>query len=268
MCGFRKDGFYFYQSQWTDKPCCTCSRTGTGRGDNSSPSPATPIVTRELFLNGRSVGVKGYAFPRQGRGQVRELPRASPGASDDSRLAPGVGCAVRTGTLKAVGTKDGSGGHGRGFDSGRAGHDRPRGGRDAIAADRRDVAHITGSKFRTRPAGWRPRRPTRWRSSSKAKGRSSGSTTATPIATRVTNRRAGRHSTDCAWPSCNRPANRPDPSDGCVARTEIRERHGYDEGVNRRHNRLRNRSLKSREKIARKRAMGKLKHAPPWWGML
>jgi hypothetical protein len=34
-----------------------------------------------------------------------------------------------------------------------------------------------------------------------------------------------------------------------------------------RHDRLRIRSLKSREEIARKRAMGKLKHAPPAVGM-
>ena len=47
-CGFKKDGFYFYQSQWTESPFCTCSRTGTGRGRRASSSRlrATPTATR------------------------------------------------------------------------------------------------------------------------------------------------------------------------------------------------------------------------------
>jgi len=58
MCGFRKDGFYFYQSQWTDKPVLHLFphwNWKVGKG-NSSPSPAyTNCDTVELFLNGRSV---------------------------------------------------------------------------------------------------------------------------------------------------------------------------------------------------------------------
>jgi beta-galactosidase len=34
MCGFPKDSFFYFQAWWGlgRSPCCTCSRTGTGRG--------------------------------------------------------------------------------------------------------------------------------------------------------------------------------------------------------------------------------------------
>ena len=213
MCGFRKDGFYFYQSQWTDKPVLHLFPHWNWKGKEGQFIPVTCYTncdTVELFLNGRSVGVKGYAFPRHGDGgQVRKLPRAGPGAADHRRPAPGLGCAVRTGHAESRGRQGWEGcGHRRGFHRRRAGGDRPRRWTGMRSPPTAATWLISRFRFRTRPAGWRPPRPTRSRSRSKAKGRSSAWTTETRRATRITNRPAGRHSTDCAWPSCNPPANR------------------------------------------------------------
>jgi beta-galactosidase len=68
-CGFKKDSYYFYQSIWTDAPMVHllphwnwADRTGT----------VIPVVAYsncaavELFLNGRSLGVKSREFPSEG----------------------------------------------------------------------------------------------------------------------------------------------------------------------------------------------------------
>src|ERR1035441_2982367 len=68
-CGFKKDGFYFYQSQWTDKPVLHLSPHWNWKGREGQFIPVTCYTncdTVELFLNGKSVGAKGYAFPRYG----------------------------------------------------------------------------------------------------------------------------------------------------------------------------------------------------------
>jgi len=48
MCGFPKDAFFYYQSWWTEKPCSTSSRIGTGPATKArrSPSGPTPTSTR------------------------------------------------------------------------------------------------------------------------------------------------------------------------------------------------------------------------------
>lgn len=68
-CGFKKDGFYFYQSQWTTAPMIHLlphwnwpERTG-----KIVPVVAyTNCAAIELFLNGRSLGAKAREFPSQG----------------------------------------------------------------------------------------------------------------------------------------------------------------------------------------------------------
>lgn len=68
-CGFKKDSFYFFQSIWTDTPMVHLlphwnwpEKVGT----------AIPVVAYsncaavELFLNGRSLGVKAREFPSEG----------------------------------------------------------------------------------------------------------------------------------------------------------------------------------------------------------
>ena len=64
--GFPKDGFYFYQSQWTTKPMVHVFPHWNWKGHEGQILPVTCYTncdTVELFVNGKSWGVKGYEFP-------------------------------------------------------------------------------------------------------------------------------------------------------------------------------------------------------------
>jgi beta-galactosidase len=68
-CGFPKDGYYFYQSQWTTKPMIHIFPHWNWQGHEGQVIPVscyTNCDTIELFVNGKSFGVKGYEFPRKG----------------------------------------------------------------------------------------------------------------------------------------------------------------------------------------------------------
>jgi beta-galactosidase len=68
-CGFLKDGYYFYQSQWTSKPMIHLFPHWNWVGREGQVIPVTCYTncdTVELIVNGKSFGVKGYEFPRQG----------------------------------------------------------------------------------------------------------------------------------------------------------------------------------------------------------
>ncbi len=146
-CGFRKDGFYFYQSQWTDKPVLHLFPHWNWKGREGQFIPVTCYTncdTVELFLNGKSVGAKGYAFPRYGMedrygntGARARVPRTT----NDLHLEWDV--PYEPGTLKAVGTKDGKVvGTVEVSTTGEPSAVRLTVDRAEIAADRRDVAHV------------------------------------------------------------------------------------------------------------------------------
>ncbi len=110
-CGFPKDGFYFYQSQWTDRPVLHLFPHWNFPGKEGQFIPVmcfTNCDTVELFLNGKSVGVKGYEFPRLGMEERygNSPPRARVRRSTaDLHLQWDV--PYEPGTLRAVGMKDG-----------------------------------------------------------------------------------------------------------------------------------------------------------------
>jgi beta-galactosidase len=147
-CGFPKDGYYFYQSQWTEKPVLHLSPHWNWKGREGMFLPVscyTNCDSVELFLNGRSVGVKGYAFPRygmQGRyGQSAPVPPGAVRTTEDLHLAWDV--PFEPGTLKAVGMKGGKAAVE--VEISTTGDPAAIGlslDRDAIRADRRDVAHV------------------------------------------------------------------------------------------------------------------------------
>jgi beta-galactosidase len=148
MCGFRKDGFYFYQSQWTDKPVLHLFPHWNWKGKEGQFIPVTCYTncdTVELLLNGKSIGVKGYQFPRLGmEGKYGNYPARArvPRTTGDLHLAWDV--PYEPGTLKAVGVKDGK--VAATVEVSTVGEPAAIGlsvDRDVIAADRRDVAHIT-----------------------------------------------------------------------------------------------------------------------------
>lgn len=69
-CGFEKDGYYFYRSQWVkDEPVlyiCPHLNLDLELGTVYPVVVYTNCFSAELFLDGKSYGVKAYEFPSQG----------------------------------------------------------------------------------------------------------------------------------------------------------------------------------------------------------
>ncbi len=110
LCGFQKDNYYFYKSQWTAEPMIFVFPHWNWPGREGQVIPVLAYSNCdavELFLNGKSLGEKRLEFPRQGTsgGWNRYArPRVNATTADlhlswDVPYAPGV--------LKAVGRKGG-----------------------------------------------------------------------------------------------------------------------------------------------------------------
>ena len=110
-CGFLKDNFYFYQSIWTDKPVLHLSPHWNWAGREGEIVPVicyTNCDTVELFLNGKSLGNKGFAFPRPGMiHKYGEYPPRARVLQTTADLHLSWDVPYAPGTLKALGTKDG-----------------------------------------------------------------------------------------------------------------------------------------------------------------
>jgi beta-galactosidase len=142
-CGFEKDGYYFYQSQWTTKTVLHLFPHWNWKGKEGDFIPVlcyTNCDSVELFVNGKSAGTQSYNFPRAGQGgpQQRNRVRRTTGDLHLSWTVP-----YQPGTLKAVGTRDGN--TVATVEVATTGEPSAIGfsvDRETIAADRRDVAHI------------------------------------------------------------------------------------------------------------------------------
>jgi len=110
-CGFAKDGYYFYQSQWTAKPVLHLFPHWNWRGREGQVIPVTCYTncdTVELFVNGKSFGIKGYEFPRQGmREDYGNYPPRARAIRTTSDLHLSWDVPFEPGMLKAVGSRDG-----------------------------------------------------------------------------------------------------------------------------------------------------------------
>lgn len=146
-CGFRKDSYYFYQSQWSRKTVLHLFPHWNWKGNEGSIVPVTVYTncdTVELFLNGKSYGVKGYEYPREGmQGTYGNYPPRARElrTTDDLHLSWDV--PYEPGVLRAVGRKEGRvamvtevATTGEPFAIALAAD------RNTMAADRRDVAHV------------------------------------------------------------------------------------------------------------------------------
>jgi len=147
-CGFKKDGYYFYQSQWTDKPVLHLFPHWNWKGKEGQIIPVTCYTncdTVELFLNGRSLGVKGYEFPRLGmEGRWGNLPDRAKVLRTTGDLHLSWDVLYEPGALKAVGTKAGKiVATAEIFTTGQPAAIGLSSDREFIATDRRDVAHVT-----------------------------------------------------------------------------------------------------------------------------
>jgi beta-galactosidase len=108
LVGFPDDGYYFYQSRWTEEPMIHLFPHWNWEGREGQFIPVlacTNCDAVELYLNGRFIGEKRLEFPRQGttgswNGYAR--PRVFPTTADlhltwDVPYEPGV--------LRAVGKR-------------------------------------------------------------------------------------------------------------------------------------------------------------------
>jgi beta-galactosidase len=108
-CGFPKDNYYFYQSQWTTNLMLHLFPHWNWRGKEGQVIPVvcyTSCDTVELFLNGKSFGLKSLEFPRQGNAgswATYARPQQPTGTTADLHLTWDV--PYEPGTLKAVGYK-------------------------------------------------------------------------------------------------------------------------------------------------------------------
>ena len=106
LCGFPKDSYYFYQSQWTDAPMLHLFPHWNWSGKEGEVIPVmafTNCDTVELFVNDKSFGQKAVQFPRPGNSggwnRYDELPVAI--TTSDLYLTWDV--PYTPGVLKAVG---------------------------------------------------------------------------------------------------------------------------------------------------------------------
>jgi len=124
LCGFPKDAYYFYQSQWTDEPMVHVLPHWTWPGKEGVEIPVVAYSNCEqveLLLNGRSLGTRSMA-----------------GAMDATWLVP-----YQAGTLKAVARSAGRPvAEKQWTTAGPPAAVRLTPDRKAIAADGRDVVHI------------------------------------------------------------------------------------------------------------------------------
>lgn len=146
-CGFEKDGYYFYRSQWTPQPMLHLFPHWNWKGKEGQVIPVacyTNCDTVELFLNGKSFGVKGYEFPRLGmEGRYGNYPARAKVLRTTSDLHLAWDVPYEAGTLKAVGVKDGQVVcTGEVSTAGEPVAIAISADRAALTADRRDVAHL------------------------------------------------------------------------------------------------------------------------------
>lgn len=147
-CGFRKDSFYFYQSQWTTQPMLHLFPHWNWKGSEGTVIPVvcyTNCDTVELFLNGKSLGVKGYEFPRLGmEGRYGNYPARARVVRTTADLHLAWDVPYEAGTLRAVGTRDGKTAAVEEISTaGEPAQIALSADRTRLAAAHRDVAHLT-----------------------------------------------------------------------------------------------------------------------------
>ena len=147
-CGFPKDGFYFYQSQWTEKPMLYLFPHWNWKGRDGQVIAVTCYTncdTVELFVNGKSFGEKGYEFPRLGMEErYGNYPARARALRTTGDLHLSWDVPYEAGTLKAVGKKDGQVvSTVEVSTTGAAAAIALTADRTMLRANRRDVAHVT-----------------------------------------------------------------------------------------------------------------------------
>ena len=147
-CGFRKDSYFLYQSLWTNTPVLHLFPHWNWKGHEGEIVEVTCYSncdTVELFLNGKSIGAKGYEFPRLGMlGRYGNYPARAKALQTTADLHLSWDVPYEAGTLKVVGTRDGQVVQTVEVSTtGEPAAIRMTADREAIDTNWRDVAHVT-----------------------------------------------------------------------------------------------------------------------------
>ena len=145
-CGFPKDGYYFFKSIWTEDPTLHLLPHWnlTGREGQVVPVVAyTNCDTVELFLNGKSYGVKYLEFPRKGNSEQWNQPEEGKVYTTTADLHLSWDVVYEAGELVAKGKKNGKECTYRVVTAGEPAQIRLSTDQNKIMADPSDVAHIT-----------------------------------------------------------------------------------------------------------------------------
>jgi len=145
-CGFKKDNYYFYQSLWSDRPVLHLAPHWNWEEQEHrivSVSCFTNCESVELFLNGESLGVKGFEFPRPGYTEVYgHYPPRGEVIQTTADLHLQWDVPYKPGTLMAKGTRGGKTITTELSTTGRPAKLQLTADRSRIRTGRDDVAHI------------------------------------------------------------------------------------------------------------------------------
>ena len=145
-CGFKKDGYYFFKSIWTDEPVLHIFPHWNWPGHEGQIVQVacfTNLENVELFVNGKSYGKKTTEFPRQG------VDKSWATYGDGKRYATTMDLHLvwdveyQPGEIKMVGTKNGQTYEEVIKTTGAPAKVRLSVDRDSFKAQPSDVAHIT-----------------------------------------------------------------------------------------------------------------------------
>lgn len=110
LCGFPKDAFYFYKSQWTNEPMIHLAPHWNWQGREGQVMQVmayTNCDSVELFLNDKSFGIKSLQFPRPGNSGAWNRYDVPPVYTSTSDLHLVWDVPYAQGVLKAVGKRGG-----------------------------------------------------------------------------------------------------------------------------------------------------------------
>ncbi len=146
LCTFPKDGYYFYQSQWTETPVLHLFPHWNWEGHEGQFIPVlcyTNCDAVELYLNEKFIGEKRLEFPRQGTSGGWNRYEKSPVFPTTADLHLSWDVPYEPGIVKAIGKKgDKIVCKHEIITTGLPYHIRLSADRDSINADAMDVAHI------------------------------------------------------------------------------------------------------------------------------
>lgn len=147
LVGFPDDGYFFYQSQWTEQPMIHLFPHWNWEGREGQTIPVlayTNVDAVELYLNGRFLGEKRVEFPRQGTSETWNHYDDPPVFATTADLHVRWDVPYEPGVLRAVGRRGGEVVVETELrTAGAPAALRLAVDRDTIRSGERDVAHVT-----------------------------------------------------------------------------------------------------------------------------